>query len=107
MPFLSIGQIFSLARDTQGLFSLQAKMKDGLTALDERLRGVEDRLTRLEAEQRHVVSEAKSAATSAATMIASAVIAEAVTRVTRIEEALRRLEHPAPLRLVGDAATAG
>nr|WP_294502343.1 hypothetical protein [uncultured Rhodopila sp.] len=42
--------------------------------LGNRLRKVEDRLTKPEAEQTQVISEAKSAATSATTMIASAVI---------------------------------
>ncbi len=81
-------------------------MKDGLAAVDERLRMVEGRLTRLEAEQGQMIAEARSAATGAATMIAGAVIAEAVTRITRIEEGLRRLDRPMPPRLVGDAAAA-
>jgi hypothetical protein len=71
-------------------------MKDALAAIDERLRSVEDRLTRIEAEQDQVISEAKSAATGAATMIASAVIFDAVTRVTRIEEGIRRIERRRP-----------
>jgi hypothetical protein len=71
-------------------------MKEALAAIDERLRFVEDRLTRIEAEQGQVISEAKSAATGAATMIASAVISDAVTRVTRIEEGIRRIEQRPP-----------
>jgi hypothetical protein len=57
---------------------------------------VGDCLTRLEAEQIQVISEAKSAATGAATMIARAVISDAVTRVTRVEEGLRRLQQKPP-----------
>jgi hypothetical protein len=60
-------------------------------ALDGRLRAVEDRLIRLETEQGQIVSEAKSAATWAATMMASAVVSDAVTRVTPIEEGISRL----------------
>ncbi|MEA2743088.1 MAG: hypothetical protein QOG25_1459 [Acetobacteraceae bacterium] len=91
MGLSSIGQLFAFARETQDLFALQAKMKEGLVAMDGRLRSVEDRLTRLETEQGQVITEARSAATAAAAMIASAVIADAVTRVTRLEEGIRRL----------------
>ena len=99
----AIGWIFTFARDTQDLCALQGKLKDGLVALDERIRHVEDRLTRLEAEQGHIVVEAKSAATGAATLIASAVISDAVTRVTRLEEGVRRLSS-APIPVVSDTA---
>lgn len=102
----AIGWIFTFARDTQDLYALQGKLKDGLVALDERLRQVEDRLTRLEAEQGHVVVEAKAVATGAATLIASAVISDAVTRVTRLEEGVRRLS-PGPIPVVSDGALAG
>jgi hypothetical protein len=71
MGLSSIGQLFAFARETQDLFALQAKMKEGLVAMDERLRSVEDRLTRLEAEQGQIIAEARSAATGAATMIAA------------------------------------
>jgi hypothetical protein len=48
---------------------------------------VDDRLIRLEAEQAQVISEAKSAAT----INAGAVVSDVVTRVTRVEEGMRRL----------------
>jgi hypothetical protein len=98
--FPSIGQLFSLARETQDLFLLQAKTKEALLALDERMRGIEARVSRLEGEQGQIVSEAKGAATAAATIIAGAVIADAVTRVTRVEERLGRLE---PWPQLGDS----
>jgi hypothetical protein len=41
--------MFAFARETRDLYALQGKLKDSLVALDERLRQVEDRLTRLEA----------------------------------------------------------
>jgi hypothetical protein len=95
--------MFAFARETQDLYALQGKLKDSLIALDERLRQVEDRLTRLEAQQGHIVVEAKAAATGAATLIASAVISDAVTRVTRVEEGVRRLS-AGPLAVVSDPA---
>jgi phage shock protein A len=87
----ALGQLFKFARDTQDLYKLHETVKETLAALVGRLRVVEDRLIRMEAEQGQLVSEAKSAATGAATMIASAVISDAVTRVTRVEEGVRRL----------------
>jgi hypothetical protein len=92
------------------LFNLQTKTEQTFTAvngrfvalesaLETRLRSLEDRLTRMEAEQGQVVTEAKSAATGAATVIASAVISDSVTRVTRVEERLNRLEQPASANL--------
>ncbi len=48
---------------------------------------MDDRLIRLEAEQAQVISEAKSAAT----INAGAVVSDVVTRVTRVEEGMRRL----------------
>jgi len=71
-------------------------------AVDERLRAVEDRLARREAEQHQVVSEARSAATSAASMITGGMISDAVTRVTRVEEGLRRLEQSPTRALTAD-----
>jgi hypothetical protein len=97
--------MFAFARETQDLYALQGKLKDSLVALDERLRQVEDRLTRLEAQQGHIVVEAKAAATGAATLIASAVISDAVTRVTRVEEGVRRLAS-APMPIAADLARA-
>jgi len=97
----SIGQIFNLARETQDLYSLQTKMKDGLVALDERVRAIENRVTQLEAEQGQLIGDAKSAATSAAMIIAGAVIADAVTRVNRVEVRVERLE-PWPIQRLGD-----
>ena len=73
MALLALGQLFKFARDTQDLYKLHETVKATIVALDGWLRAVEDRLTRLEAERGQVVSEAKSAATGAATMIASAV----------------------------------
>jgi len=89
--FPTLGQVFKFARDTQDLQRLHETVKDMIAALDTRLRGIEERLLRMEAEQGQMLTEAKSAATGAATVIVSAVIADAVTWVTRVEEGIRRL----------------
>ena len=87
----SLWQLLKFARDTQDLYKLHETMKETVSALDGRLRAVENWMIRMEAEQGQVVSEAKSAANGAAAMIASAVVSDAVTRVTRVEEGVRRL----------------
>ena len=103
MALPSLPRLWSLGRRVEDLFKFQTEAKvtfaDIATrfyalekGLGDRLRTAEDRLTRLEAEQGQVVSEARSAATAAATMIAGAVISDAVTRVTRVEEGIRRIE---------------
>jgi hypothetical protein len=56
-------------------------------------------MTRLEASQEQLITEAKAAAGVAATGLASSVISDVVTRITRIEmrqdEIQRRLPPPA------------
>jgi hypothetical protein len=100
----ALGQLFKFARDTQDIYKLHETVKDLIAALDARVRAVEDRVLRMEAEQGQIVSEAKSAATGAAKMIASAVISDAVTRVTRVEEGIRRLSaRNGTMALEGDA----
>ena len=63
------------------------------------MRGLEDRMTHLEAGQEQLITEAKAAASVAATGLASSVISDVVTRVTRIEmrqeDIQRRLPPPA------------
>jgi hypothetical protein len=103
MALASLPRLWPLGRRVEDLFKFQTEAKGAFAdvatrfdalekGLGARLRAAEDRLTRLEAEQGQVVSEARSAATAAATMIAGAVISDAVTRVTRVEEGIRRLE---------------
>ena len=49
-------------------------------------------MLRLESDQRQLITEARSAATTAATAIAGAIIADAVTRITRLEGRSEQLE---------------
>jgi hypothetical protein len=49
-------------------------------------------MLRLEADERQIVTEARSAATAASSQIAGAVISEAVTRITRLEDRTDQLE---------------
>jgi vacuolar-type H+-ATPase subunit I/STV1 len=90
---------WTVARKIEDLLELQTKTREALEKLDARLRAVEERMTRLEASQEQLITEAKAAAGVAATGLASSVISDVVTRITRIEmrqdEIQRRLPPPA------------
>jgi vacuolar-type H+-ATPase subunit I/STV1 len=92
-------RLWTVARKIEDLLEFQAKTREVLEKLDVRLRAVEDRMTRLEAGQEQLITEAKAAAGMAATGLAGSVISDVVTRITRIEmrqdEIQRRLPPPA------------
>ena len=64
------------------LLDLNRKVRESLEAVDHRLRAIEDRLMRLEAAQGQLVTEARSAAAAASTMVASNILSDVVTRIT-------------------------
>jgi hypothetical protein len=92
-------RLWTVARKIEDLLELQTKTREALEKLDGRLRAVEDRMTRLEAGQKQLITEAKVAASVAATGLASSVVSDAVTRITRLEmrqdDIQRRLPPPA------------
>jgi hypothetical protein len=81
MALSDISRLWMLARKLEQLFSLHNKVEASLQIVDERLRALEDRMLRLEVEQGRVFTEARNAAT----VMASNVISDAVTRITRLE----------------------
>jgi hypothetical protein len=81
MALSDIGRLWTLARKLEQLFSLHGKVEVSLQIVDERLRALEDRMLKLETEQGRVFTEARNAAT----VMASNVISDAVTRITRLE----------------------
>lgn len=99
MALPNFGRLWRVARQVDDLFSLQKKVETSLEVIDDRLRGLEDRMLRLESDQTQLVTEARSAATAASTTIASAVISDAVTRITRLEgraDQIEQLRLPPP-----------
>jgi hypothetical protein len=78
-------RLWTIARKIEELLEIQSKTRTALEAIEARLHGLEDRMTHLEADQERLITEAKSAAGSAATVVAGSVISDAVTRLTRIE----------------------
>ena len=86
MSFLDIfGKLLTLAKKIEELFTLHAKMRESVEALDARLRGLELQMIRFEADRSQLITEARAAANVAAVGVASATISDVVTRVTRIE----------------------
>ncbi len=79
------GKLWTIARKVEDVLVLQEKTNQGLAEVHSRLDDLEARMTRLEAREGQVITEAKAASVAAATMVASAVISDIVTRVTRVE----------------------
>lgn len=78
-------RLWTVARKVEDLLELQGRTGSALELIETRLRALEDRMMRLEAGREQLVTEAKAAAGVAATGLAGSVIADVVTRVTRIE----------------------
>jgi vacuolar-type H+-ATPase subunit I/STV1 len=89
-------RLWTVARKLEDLFELQTKTRTALEAIEARLRGLEDRMTHLEAGQRQVITEAKAAAGIAATGLTSSVISDVVTRITRIEVRQEEIQRRLP-----------
>jgi hypothetical protein len=84
----AIGSLWTFARKVDDLFALHNKVEASLQVIDERLRALEDRMLKLESGQGQVITEARNAAA----FMASGVIAETVTRITRLEGRTEQLE---------------
>jgi hypothetical protein len=90
MALGAIRGAWSLARRVEELFEFQTKAREGFQLIDERLKALEGRILRLEAEQGQVITAAGAAA--AAATVAGSVISDAVTRITRLEGRAEQLE---------------
>ena len=88
MALSDIGRAWTFARKIEDLLELQQKTSESLAIIDQRLKALEDRMTRIEARQEQVFTEARNAAT----VMASGIIADAVTRITRLEGRADQLE---------------
>jgi len=91
MALPSVQTIIRFARQLDELLALERNVREVFSTLEHRLRGIDDRLTHLEAQQDRIVTEARSAATAASTMVAGGILAEVVTRLTRAEAKLEAL----------------
>lgn len=92
MALPGIGALWNLARRVEDLFALTAKVELGLAAINGRLDGIEKRVLQLEADQRQMVTEARSAAIGAASILTGSVISENATGMTRLEGRVDILE---------------
>jgi hypothetical protein len=95
------GRIWRLARQDEDLFALEVKVREGTELVEQRLRALEDRLTRLEAREGQMLTAAGAAATATASAVSSAVISDAITRVTRLEVDVKALEGLVRRRPIG------
>jgi hypothetical protein len=82
------GGLWRFGRKVEDLFALHKKVEDSLELIEGRLRALEDRMLKLETEQGRIFTEARNAAT----VMASGVISDAVTRITRLEVHVQQSE---------------
>ena len=87
-----VGRLWSLARKVEDLFQLQEQVRDLVKEIEHRLRFLEDRMIRIEAEQPQVIDQAKNAATAASSPVSGAALNDIVTRLTRAELRIEGLE---------------
>jgi len=92
MTLSEFGRLWSLARKVEDLFNLQTDVRAAPNLIEEQLRAIENRMTRLETEQTQIITEARSAASAASTVIVAGVISDTVTRITRLEGRADQLE---------------
>ena len=92
MALPSISGLWTFARRIEDLFALHKAVQASLQVIEQRLKALEDRMLKLEADERQVVTEARSASTAAATMVAGAIVSDTVTRITRLEGRTDQLE---------------
>ena len=95
MALSYISRAWALARNVEDLLGLQKEVRQSLQVIEQRLRALEDRMLKLETEQGRVFTEARNAAT----VMASGIISEAVTRITRLEGRTEQIEHEQQRRL--------
>lgn len=62
MALSDVGRAWTFARKIEDLLGLQREVREGLDLAAQRLRELEDRMTRLEARQDQIFTEARSAA---------------------------------------------
>ena len=92
MALPAIGGLWTFARRIEDLFALHKTVQASLQVIEQRLKALEDRMLRLDSEQQQIVTEARSASTAAATMVAGAIVSDTVTRITRLEGRTDQLE---------------
>lgn len=85
-------RLLTLVRRVDQLFALQIKVNASVDLIEQRLRAIEDRLLRIEAEGPQLVTEARSAASAAATAMSGAALNDVVTRLTRVEVKLEGID---------------
>ena len=94
MAIPSPRDLLKLANQINDLLNVHDDMKAALKIINERLDGLDKRMTVLEAEERQVVSEARAAASTAASAAGVAIVGaslnDTITRLTRLEN---RMDH--------------
>lgn len=91
----SLSRLWRLARLVEGFASLERRNRESFADVSQRLDAIEMRLTNLEAREERMVTEARAAASTVASVAASAHVAELARAVGALEERVRNMGSPA------------
>ena len=90
MALPDIGRLLSLARKADDLFKLHDTVKDGLAAVNDRMRMIEDRLLQIETQIPHISKASENAVRAASTEALNPHLMEIGSRLSALETRLRR-----------------
>jgi hypothetical protein len=91
----SLGELWKLAKTVDRLLSSEKRNSESFAEVARRLDAIETRLTNLEAREERMVTEARAAAATVASVAASAHVAELARAVGALEERVRQMGSPA------------
>jgi len=98
MALPDIGRLLSLARKADDLFKLHDTVKDGLAAVNDRMRMIEDRLLQIETQIPHLSKASENAARAASTEALNPHLMEIGSRLSALETRLDQLTGVTPSR---------
>jgi hypothetical protein len=93
---MGLGDLVNLARKVDRLLEFEAKYGAAFDALEAKIAALSDRVTKLETREELLTERARSAASTTASVVASAAVSDLALRIGRPEErsAAHRLGAP-------------
>lgn len=89
---MGVADFLALVRTMDRLLTLEKKHGDALELLQEQLRNISDRLTKLESREEMLIIRAEAAAASAASAAASNHLSELARHIGALDERTRKLD---------------
>jgi hypothetical protein len=91
VPIPSPTSIWRLTRAVERIFELDAKLREGLQEVDQRFAALELRVLQIEAEKGMLVTEARAAAATAASAVASLHTSDLSRHIGALQQQMREL----------------